>query len=147
MKMTMKTKTQGFTLIELMIAVVIVSILVGIAVPSYQNSIQKSRRSDAKIALEKAAVMQEQHYFANSAFTTNVDNLGGTATLLLSPEGHYSITSALVSGNTNTYILTATALGSSPQFDDKNCRTFTLDNTGTRGATNSAGADSTALCY
>lgn len=42
---------RGFTLIEVMIAVVIVAILVAVALPAYQNSIRKSRRSEAFAAL------------------------------------------------------------------------------------------------
>lgn len=145
--MTIRAKVQGFTLIELLIAIVIVGILVSIAVPSYQKSIQKSRRSDAKIALEKAAVLQEQHYFANNVFTTDLDDLGGVGGVLLSPEGHYTITSALVAGNTDTYQLTATALASSPQWDDADCRTLVLDNTGTRTSTKSSGGASADICF
>ena len=140
----MKTKTHGFTLIELLIAIVIVGILVSMAVPSYQGMIQKSRRSDAKIALEKAAVLQEQHYFANNAFAISVNNLGGTGGVLLSPEGHYTVTAA-VSGN--TYTLTATALSSSPQSEDEDCQTLTLDNTGERTSQNGSGGDSTSICF
>lgn len=147
MKMTMKAKKSGFTLIELLIAIVIVGILVSIAVPSYQKSVQKARRSDAKVALEKAAVLQEQHYFANSVFTTSTDDLGGSATTLLSPEGHYTVTAALVGGNTNTFVLTATALLSSPQWDDTDCRKLILDNTGTRSSLDSANSDSTSICF
>ncbi|HET9108841.1 MAG TPA: prepilin-type N-terminal cleavage/methylation domain-containing protein, partial [Steroidobacteraceae bacterium] len=44
-------RADGFTLIELMIAVVVVAILMAIAVPSYESYVEKSRRTDAKTAL------------------------------------------------------------------------------------------------
>ena len=43
--------SRGFTLIEVMIVVVIVGVLLAIAVPGYQSSMEKGRRSDAKSAL------------------------------------------------------------------------------------------------
>jgi type IV pilus assembly protein PilE len=39
---------KGFTLIELMIVVAVVGILAAIAYPSYQDSVRKSRRADAR---------------------------------------------------------------------------------------------------
>lgn len=47
-----KTKQQGFTLVELMVAVIVVAILVTIAYPSYSEHIRKTRRTDAQSALE-----------------------------------------------------------------------------------------------
>jgi len=51
----MNTKNNGFTLIELMIVIVIVAIGVAIAVPSYENIIQKRRLTTA--AMEVAAFL------------------------------------------------------------------------------------------
>ena len=41
-------KLKGFTLIELMIAIVIVSILTAVAFPSYQNYVRQSNRGDCQ---------------------------------------------------------------------------------------------------
>ena len=46
--------TRGFTLVEVMIALVVVAVLAMIAVPAYQDSIRKSRRSEAFTALAEA---------------------------------------------------------------------------------------------
>ncbi len=78
---------KGFTLIEVMIVVVIVAILAAVAVPSYQDSIRKTRRADAKEALTRIAALQERFFFTNNKYGTASD-LGVGST---SQEGYYTI--------------------------------------------------------
>ena len=137
----MKKKKSGFSLIELMVAIAIIGILMAVALPNYQNSVQKSRRSDGKIALEKAAAMQEQFYFLNNRYSTNVNDLGGNGGTLNSIEGLYTITAAFSGGDNQTYTLTATAIGS--QLKDTTCRRYELDHRGARRSYNSSGSQNT----
>lgn len=69
----------GFTLIELMIAVAIVAILAAIAYPSYQDSVRKSRRADAKAALLELAQFMERNYTEANRY--NLDTAGNAITL------------------------------------------------------------------
>ncbi len=57
-----RIRKNGFTLIELLVAVAIVGILAAIAIPSYQESMRKSRRSDAQGALMSFANAMERYY-------------------------------------------------------------------------------------
>lgn len=134
-----KTKLTGFSLIELMIAVAIVAIIAAIAVPSYEGSVQKSRRSDAKMALIQTATLQEQWYFQFNTYTNDVTNLGSSDATLESPEGFYVITAAVPSAT--EFTLTATAVG--VQLKDTDCRTLTLAHTGRKASRDSAAAVST----
>jgi len=137
----MNKRNTGFTLIELMIAVAIIGILLAVALPSYEKSVQKSRRSDGKIALEKAAAMQEQFYFLNNQYSTDVNDLGGSGGTLNSLEGQYTLTVAFSGGDNQTYTLTATAISS--QLKDTTCRRYELDHTGARRSYNSSGTQNT----
>ena len=47
--------SSGFTLIELVIVIVIVSILMAVALPGFQDAMRKGRRADAKEGLMDAA--------------------------------------------------------------------------------------------
>ena len=53
---------RGFTLIELMITVAVIAIISAIAIPSYQNHILKSRRSEAITQLLQAQLKQEKQW-------------------------------------------------------------------------------------
>ena len=70
---TERADSRGFTLVELMVVIVIASILMAIAVPSYKNSIRKSRRTDAKTALLDLAGREERfnstNGFLNASWT------------------------------------------------------------------------------
>ncbi|MDH3469026.1 MAG: prepilin-type N-terminal cleavage/methylation domain-containing protein, partial [Gammaproteobacteria bacterium] len=60
---------RGFTLIELMVVIVVASVLMAIAVPSYFDQVKRARRADAREALSDLATRQEQFFLDNKAYT------------------------------------------------------------------------------
>lgn len=66
--MTRIRRPLGFTLLELMIAVAIVSILVGIALPSYRDSVVRGQLVDATTALSAMRARMEQYYQDNRSY-------------------------------------------------------------------------------
>lgn len=59
----------GFTLIELMITVAIISILAAVAYPAYTDQIRKGRRAECRSGLLQSMQQQERYY---SQFNTYV---------------------------------------------------------------------------
>jgi len=140
-----QNRTQGFSLIELVIVVVIVAILMAVALPAYQSQTQKTRRADAKVTLSRLVAAQERWYFINSKYSDTIADIGSAT----SDDTHYTI--SLTDNNAatgcttanNCFLLTATAASGGNQYGDTNCRTFTMDNTGVKVAKNSGGTVNT----
>ena len=59
---------QGFSLIELMIAVVIVGIITAVAIPNYSDYVTRSRVPEATAALGDLRVRMEQFYQDNRSY-------------------------------------------------------------------------------
>ena len=55
-------KQQGFTLIELVIVISLIGILAMIAIPAYNDSVTKARRTDGQSALMDLMVRQERYF-------------------------------------------------------------------------------------
>ena len=74
----MKTKhsMSGTTLIEILMALMIIAALSAIALPSYQGSVRKSARAAGKGALMDVAMRQEQYFINNKGYSTALAGLG-----------------------------------------------------------------------
>lgn len=132
------TKSQGFTLLELMIAVAIVAILSTIAYASYQDQIVRSRRSAAATCLQERAQFMERFY------TTNMTYVGAPNPAACDAEvsPHYSV-SFVAAPTAKNYTLQAVPVpGSGQAARDTKCGTLSLTAQGVRGEDGTATAAS-----
>lgn len=126
---------KGFTLLELIITLVIVSILATIALPSYNHFVIKTRRSEGKIALLHLASQLEFFYHENS-------NSYRSATLTklrideLTEHGFYKL--AIAQTTNNSYLIKA--IPQKAQAKDLSCQELTLDQLGQQGQTGKGSA-------
>lgn len=79
--MTMNTmrSAHGFTLIELMIVVAVVSILAAIAYPAYTDSVRKGKRAQGRAALVELLQQQERYMTQNNCYLGFSNNSSGAA--------------------------------------------------------------------
>jgi len=127
----------GFTLLELMITVVILSILATIAYPSYMNQVRKTRRVDGKSAVLEVAMAEERYYTKNKTYTKKLKELSINSALKdkKSKEGYYTL--ALTAGKT-TFTIKATATGA--QANDTDCKTMSMNQIGEKTSTGGSSA-------
>ena len=68
-------KSQGFTLIEILVAVLIIGILAAIAVPQYKKAIYKSKFTSIIPIVENIAQAEEIYFLSNGVYTKSLEDL------------------------------------------------------------------------
>ncbi len=136
--------TAGFTLVELMIVVFIITLLAAIAYPTYMDQVVRVRRDAAKTCLSESAQFMERFYTTNLRFDQTL--LGVPVALPPCNSG---------TDVTNFYTISLTAVGqrnytlqAAPKpaqaSRDTACGTLGIDNTGTKTKT---GTDTVDYCW
>ncbi len=134
--------SRGFTLIELMVVVVVATILISIAVPSYMSQVRQSRRTQARTAVLDLAGREERYFSTNGAlYSITPADLGyaGAFPALVGPDNYYTITVCSPAANCDpnpnppaapSYYITATPVAGTTQAADAQCQSFSVDSTG-----------------
>jgi len=109
---------KGFTLVEMMMVLAVLSIILAIAIPSYRQHVQKTNRTEATTGLLAIAAAQEKFYVKNNTYTdSDTDFELGTLR-------HYSFAVELLDDGSG---FRATA---EPNVDDPDCESISIDHTG-----------------
>ncbi|MFL1491014.1 type IV pilin protein [Pseudomonas antarctica] len=126
---------QGFTLVELLIAVAIITFLAGIAYPAYTGYVKKVYRA------EIAALLAEQVHYLERFYTRNGTFIGANGV----SEGNdrYRISAAL---NPQAFSLLATPVVGSVMADDP-CVAFSLTSSGVRSNPGASPEMSRKACW
>lgn len=129
-------RTQGLTLIEMMVVVAIIGILAGIAWPLFDAQQMKQRRAEAVIAATRINSEMTNYFSDNFTYTGYTINAAITGGLK-----YYTAAVAIPTASTYTITLTPTGV----QAGDAECSNYTLNNTGRKAV--SGTATSAAVCW
>lgn len=144
----MKAK-KGFTLLELMIALVIVAIISAIAYPAYREHVAKSRRAEARTILLAAQQWMERFYSENFRYDQNAAGVAVShasqfpSRFSVSPlpeQGRpvYDISLAITANVRDVYKISATRRSGSLMALDR-CGDYSIDHLGRRDLVNYSG--------
>lgn len=133
------SQQQGMTLIELMIAVVIVGVLASIAYPAYTNYVKEGHRKQAMADMAKIQLYLEEKYNNGYTATGIVDAQKACNSFCSVDSDRYKI---VVETAATSYAITATPQSSKGQNSDK-CG----GNTYTSLTLNEKGVTSPSACW
>jgi len=141
---------RGFTLAEILTALVVVAVLVAVAVPMWRNHLLRVQRADAMAAL--TAVQKEQDsFFGRNARYADGNQLaakppGGLGLADRSKRNFYAI-EVRTSADGLSYVARARVAPAHGQSDDRRCVEFSLNQNGLRRAVDSEGNDRSGDCW
>lgn len=122
-------KQTGFTLIELMIAVIVVGILTAIALPSYQSYVRRAACENTKSVLVGAGNVMERFRAQNNTYSgADLGSYAASPVDGSDKDANIAVTAA----DATSYTLTATPTSGGRL---KNKGTLTLTSAGVRGGT------------
>jgi type IV pilus assembly protein PilA len=106
-----RLRTQGFSLVELLVVVAVILIIAAIAIPNFIQSKERANESGAAQNLRTITTAEVIYNTTYAVGFTNLTNLGGTGTTNSATNAEL-IDSVLSSGTKSGYIFSYTALAS-----------------------------------
>lgn len=124
-------KQFGFTLTELLIVVSIIGILYSVALPSYTEHMQRSRRADIQQTMLQYAAILERIYSRNGGYPNAFNGTRDTEfyTFTYTPSARVAGSAASADFRSLEYVLKATPKAGSAQASDS-CGVLTLAHNG-----------------
>jgi len=105
-----QTRQSGFSLTELLIALVIVGILVAMALPKFTSVINKTKTTEAKLMLDQVYMLEEAYRDEHDFYTKTLSEIGYRQDKLVTEGGKARYKVEVIEVSDTSFIGQATAV-------------------------------------
>ena len=141
---------RGFTVMEVLTALVVIAVLAAIAVPMWRTHLLRVRRAEARDALTALQAAQDRYFGRHARYATGAQLAtpapGGLGLSPTTAHGLYAV-SLETSADGLSWRGTARAIANAGQDADDRCASFGIDHVAQMSAADSSGADRSADCW
>jgi len=145
-----RLRPTGFTLLEILTALVVVVVLAALAVPLWRNHLLRVHRADGRAALIAAQSAQDRFFGTHARYAKGAEIAApapqGLGLKEVSEHGFYRI-DVTTSDDGLGFVATAHAISTQGQAEDTRCVELTLDHVGRRRAVDAGDEDRSADCW
>jgi type IV pilus assembly protein PilE len=141
---------RAFSVVELMVALVVVAVLLSLAVPSYLTHVLRAQRSEARAALLNVQAAQERFFVQHNHYASELSLAppGGLGLASQTDGGLYILAlDAASPSEPDGFRVTARPRPGTRQAQDERCVELSIDHLGKRSALDAHAADRTAECW
>jgi type IV pilus assembly protein PilE len=150
MSVELRHRRAGFTLIEVLTALVVIGVIAAIAIPSWRSHLMRTRRADGTAALIAVQRAQDTFFVRHARYATTAqlavaepDGLG----LRGASDSRFYLLELATRDDGLGFIATARVAPREGQAGDSRCALLSIDHLGQRRAEDADGADRTADCW
>jgi type IV pilus assembly protein PilE len=148
MKLRVRVNTGGFTVAEVLTALIVLGVLIAIAIPLWRNHQLRTQRAEAIAMLVDLQKAQDLHFGRQARYAAadqlSVPAPAGLGLETASKSGSYLL-DLHVTGDGLGYLATARAQPGG--VEDSRCVALSIDQNGRRRAVDAKGEDRSADCW
>jgi type IV pilus assembly protein PilE len=103
-------KLKAFTLMDLLVALIILGVIVMIALPNLMPLISKAKSTEAQLQLEHLFTLEKNYFYLHSKYSSDFSELSYEPAKTVSEDGNANYVLEVTSATNNSFRATATSI-------------------------------------